>query len=224
MSTRPSRPDILTAAKALGGGIPMGAMLATESVAASFTPGDARLDLRRHPLCRGGGSGRGHHHVGGEAAGARGPCGPLLPGTTGGAEGEARDGQGGSGPGADPGAGGRRPGPGGREQVYGARAARLDGRGPGGPLRPAAHLHGGGTWIAPSGSWSSHSRRWPHESAPADPRRSDGRGTSRHCSRWRPISRPSARPGRRTGSWRARRWPSSSRSRRCAPASLSRRE
>jgi acetylornithine/N-succinyldiaminopimelate aminotransferase len=32
-------PDILTAAKALGGGIPMGAMLATESVAASFTPG-----------------------------------------------------------------------------------------------------------------------------------------------------------------------------------------
>jgi acetylornithine/N-succinyldiaminopimelate aminotransferase len=32
-------PDILTTAKALGGGIPMGAMLATESVAASFTPG-----------------------------------------------------------------------------------------------------------------------------------------------------------------------------------------
>jgi acetylornithine aminotransferase/acetylornithine/N-succinyldiaminopimelate aminotransferase len=35
----PVEPDILTAAKALAGGLPMGAMLAKESVAASFVPG-----------------------------------------------------------------------------------------------------------------------------------------------------------------------------------------
>ena len=40
-------PDIMTLAKGLGSGVPIGAMLATEAVAASFTVGLARLDLRR---------------------------------------------------------------------------------------------------------------------------------------------------------------------------------
>ncbi|MDX8391588.1 MAG: acetylornithine transaminase [Mariprofundaceae bacterium] len=44
------RPDILTLAKGLGGGVPIGAMLATESVAASFGPGTHGSTFGGNPL------------------------------------------------------------------------------------------------------------------------------------------------------------------------------
>ncbi len=44
------RPDILTLAKGLGGGVPIGAMLATESVAASFSPGTHGSTFGGNPL------------------------------------------------------------------------------------------------------------------------------------------------------------------------------
>jgi len=43
-------PDIMTLAKALGGGLPIGAMLATEVVAASFTPGTHAATFGGNPL------------------------------------------------------------------------------------------------------------------------------------------------------------------------------
>ena len=43
-------PDIMTLAKALGGGAPIGAMLATESVAESFSPGDHASTFGGNPL------------------------------------------------------------------------------------------------------------------------------------------------------------------------------
>ncbi len=43
-------PDIFTAAKALGGGIPIGAILAKEEVAAAFTPGDHGTTFGGNPL------------------------------------------------------------------------------------------------------------------------------------------------------------------------------
>jgi len=43
-------PDIMTLAKALGGGVPIGAMLATEVVAASFTPGTHAATFGGNPL------------------------------------------------------------------------------------------------------------------------------------------------------------------------------
>lgn len=43
-------PDIMTLAKGLGGGFPIGAMLATEKVAASFTPGDHGSTFGGNPL------------------------------------------------------------------------------------------------------------------------------------------------------------------------------
>ncbi|MEW6660935.1 MAG: acetylornithine transaminase [Bacillota bacterium] len=43
-------PDILTLAKALGGGVPIGALLATESVAAAFQPGDHASTFGGNPL------------------------------------------------------------------------------------------------------------------------------------------------------------------------------
>ncbi len=44
------QPDILTLAKGLGGGVPIGAMLAKESVAASFTPGTHGCTFGGNPL------------------------------------------------------------------------------------------------------------------------------------------------------------------------------
>ncbi len=44
------RPDILTLAKGLGGGVPIGAMLASESVAASFSPGTHGCTFGGNPL------------------------------------------------------------------------------------------------------------------------------------------------------------------------------
>ena len=43
-------PDILTMAKALGGGLPLGAMLCTEEVALSFKPGDHGTTFGGNPL------------------------------------------------------------------------------------------------------------------------------------------------------------------------------
>ena len=43
-------PDILTMAKALGGGLPFGAMLCTEEVAQSFKPGDHGTTFGGNPL------------------------------------------------------------------------------------------------------------------------------------------------------------------------------
>lgn len=43
-------PDIMVLAKALGGGLPIGAMLATEAVAASFTPGTHAATFGGNPL------------------------------------------------------------------------------------------------------------------------------------------------------------------------------
>ena len=42
-------PDVMTLAKALGGGLAVGAMLAREQVAKSFAPGSPRFDIRREP-------------------------------------------------------------------------------------------------------------------------------------------------------------------------------
>jgi len=44
------RPDILTLAKGLGGGVPIGAMLAVEEVAAAFTPGSHGSTFGGNPL------------------------------------------------------------------------------------------------------------------------------------------------------------------------------
>jgi len=44
------RPDVLTLAKGLGGGVPIGAMLATEKVAASFGPGSHGSTFGGNPL------------------------------------------------------------------------------------------------------------------------------------------------------------------------------
>jgi len=44
------RPDVLTLAKGLGGGVPIGAMLANESVAASFSPGTHGCTFGGNPL------------------------------------------------------------------------------------------------------------------------------------------------------------------------------
>ncbi|MDQ7094152.1 acetylornithine transaminase [Desulfosporosinus sp. PR] len=43
-------PDIMTLAKALGGGVPIGAMLATDKVAAAFQPGDHASTFGGNPL------------------------------------------------------------------------------------------------------------------------------------------------------------------------------
>lgn len=43
-------PDIMTLAKALGGGLPIGAMLATDQVAASFKPGDHASTFGGNPM------------------------------------------------------------------------------------------------------------------------------------------------------------------------------
>jgi len=45
-----AEPDIITLAKALGGGFPIGAMLAKEEVAAAFTPGDHASTFGGNPL------------------------------------------------------------------------------------------------------------------------------------------------------------------------------
>ncbi len=45
------RPDILTLAKGLGGGVPIGAMLATARVASSFGPGSHGSTFGGNPLC-----------------------------------------------------------------------------------------------------------------------------------------------------------------------------
>jgi predicted acetylornithine/succinylornithine family transaminase len=45
-----AEPDIMTLAKALGGGLPIGAMLAKEEVAASFTPGTHAATFGGNPL------------------------------------------------------------------------------------------------------------------------------------------------------------------------------
>ena len=43
-------PDIMTLAKALAGGFPIGALLAKDEVASAFVPGDHRLNFRGNPL------------------------------------------------------------------------------------------------------------------------------------------------------------------------------
>lgn len=43
-------PDIMTLAKALGGGVPIGAMMATEKVASAFEPGDHGTTIGGNPL------------------------------------------------------------------------------------------------------------------------------------------------------------------------------
>ena len=44
------KPDIITTAKGIGGGVPMGAILATEKVASAFTPGDHGTTFGGGPL------------------------------------------------------------------------------------------------------------------------------------------------------------------------------
>ncbi|AET66006.1 acetylornithine/succinylornithine aminotransferase [Desulfosporosinus orientis DSM 765] len=48
-------PDIMTLAKALGGGVPIGAMLATDKVAQAFQPGDHASTFGGNPLATGAG-------------------------------------------------------------------------------------------------------------------------------------------------------------------------
>ena len=56
-------PDIMTVAKGIGGGFPLGACLATEAAATGMTTGHARLDLRRQPArLRRWLRGHGHRH------------------------------------------------------------------------------------------------------------------------------------------------------------------
>lgn len=45
------RPDIVSMAKALGGGMPIGAICATEEVAKAFTPGSHGTTFGGHPVC-----------------------------------------------------------------------------------------------------------------------------------------------------------------------------
>ncbi|HHY39220.1 MAG TPA: aspartate aminotransferase family protein [Clostridia bacterium] len=45
------RPDIITLAKSLGGGVPIGAMLAQDEVASAFAPGDHGSTFGGNPLC-----------------------------------------------------------------------------------------------------------------------------------------------------------------------------
>jgi acetylornithine/N-succinyldiaminopimelate aminotransferase len=45
------KPDIVSMAKALGGGMPIGAICATEEVAAAFTPGSHGTTFGGHPVC-----------------------------------------------------------------------------------------------------------------------------------------------------------------------------
>src|SRR4029453_4175233 len=45
-------PDVMALAKALGGGLPIGALCATERVAAAFTPGAHGTTFGGHPLAR----------------------------------------------------------------------------------------------------------------------------------------------------------------------------
>ena len=47
VQTQGIAPDILTSAKALGGGMPCGAVLCTKHIAGAFRPGDSRHDVRR---------------------------------------------------------------------------------------------------------------------------------------------------------------------------------
>ncbi len=46
-------PDIMTLAKALGGGVPIGALLAKDEVASAFTPGDHGTTFGGNPFCTG---------------------------------------------------------------------------------------------------------------------------------------------------------------------------
>lgn len=45
------KPDIVSMAKALGGGMPIGAIYATEEVAKAFTPGSHGTTFDGHPVC-----------------------------------------------------------------------------------------------------------------------------------------------------------------------------
>ena len=45
------KPDIVSMAKALGGGMPIGAICATEEVAKAFTPGSHGTTFGGHPVC-----------------------------------------------------------------------------------------------------------------------------------------------------------------------------
>ena len=49
-------PDVVTLAKGLAGGVPIGAMLANEEVGARLRAGHARVDVRRQPAGHGGGA------------------------------------------------------------------------------------------------------------------------------------------------------------------------
>ena len=42
-------PDVMSLAKGLAGGVPIGCMVASEELAKGFAPGLARLDVRRQP-------------------------------------------------------------------------------------------------------------------------------------------------------------------------------
>ncbi len=73
------QPDIMTLAKALANGLPMGAMLARERVAAAFGSGVPRIHLRRHPDRFGGGPGSLPAHGTGGHCRARPPDRGLFP-------------------------------------------------------------------------------------------------------------------------------------------------
>ena len=45
------KPDIVSMAKGLGGGMPIGAICATEEVAKAFTPGSHGTTFGGHPVC-----------------------------------------------------------------------------------------------------------------------------------------------------------------------------
>jgi len=49
-STKASPPDIMTLAKALGGGVPIGAMCTTDRIASAFTPGSHGTTFGGNPL------------------------------------------------------------------------------------------------------------------------------------------------------------------------------
>ena len=216
-------PDVVTMAKALGNGMPVGACWARAEVAAAFGPGRPRLDLRRPAA----GAGRGQGH-----AGRHGGRGRLRPGPTGRGA-----------PGRRAGAAARR-GVGARGRACSwrpsstapvakeAAAWALDAR----PARQpgAARRHPGGAAAARErrrdrrGAAASSARRWPRRVAAAPTGRGRGADATRAATSststtstrtsWEHLLALALERRRAPRRWRARAWRCSSRSRRRAPA------
>ena len=158
-------PDVVTMAKALGNGMPVGACWARAEVAAAFGPGRPRLDVRRPAAGHGGGAG----HPGRDGGRGRVRAGPACRGAPGGRAGRAA--RRGVGPRRRAAAGRparRRP----RPRRSRRRARRRAAGQPG-----ASRCHPGGA--APAGErrtrsmppWRSWPRSWRRRRPPPPPRR-----------------------------------------------------